>query len=432
PARLASFFAAIVELRAAGLVLAYHDRSDGGLFATVVEMAFAGRCGVELELAADSASVAAALYSEELGAVLQIRTADAQAVRAVLERHGLASSASVIGRVTSVDRVVIHAAGKVVLDEARTALRRAWSETSFRMVELRDNPQCAREQFAAAIEPNDPGMNVRLTFELQEDIAAPYIAKGARPKVAILREQGVNSHVEMAAAFHRAGFTAYDVHMTDLFERRLSLDEFRGLVVCGGFSYGDVLGAGEGWAKSILFHSRLRDSFSAYFARPDAFALGVCNGCQMMSALREIIPGTQHWPRFVRNRSEQFEGRLSLVEVVDSPSLFFAGMAGSRMPIAVAHGEGYADFASRGDRAQVIPVMRFTDHHGNPTETYPLNPNGSPGGLTAVTTADGRFTAMMPHAERVFRNIQMSWTPGDPSAFSPWMQIWRNARRWVG
>jgi phosphoribosylformylglycinamidine synthase len=436
PARLASFFAAIVELRAAGLVLAYHDRSDGGLFATVVEMAFAGRCGVELELAADSASVAAALYSEELGAVLQIRTADAQAVRAVLERHGLASSASVIGRVTSVDRVVIHAAGKVVLDEARTALRRAWSETSFRMVELRDNPQCAREQFAAAIEPNDPGMNVRLTFELQEDIAAPYIAKGARPKVAILREQGVNSHVEMAAAFHRAGFTAYDVHMTDLFERRLSLDEFRGLVVCGGFSYGDVLGAGEGWAKSILFHSRLRDSFSAYFARPDAFALGVCNGCQMMSALREIIPGTQHWPRFVRNRSEQFEGRLSLVEVVDSPSLFFAGMAGSRMPIAVAHGEGRAEFAQPAAldalvRDQLLS-LRFVENDGRPAERYPANPNGSPRGLTGITTPDGRVTLLMPHPERVYRTAQNSWHPDEWGEDSPWMRIYRNARVWVG
>jgi phosphoribosylformylglycinamidine synthase len=433
--RLASFFAAIVELRRAGLVLAYHDRSDGGLFATLVEMAFAGRCGVEVDLASGT-SVAAALYSEELGAVLQIRTADAQAVRQVLERHGLARFVSAIGRVTSADRVVIRAAGKVVLDEARTALRRAWSETSFRMVELRDNPQCAREQFAAAIDPNDPGMNVHLTFEPQEDLAAPYIAKGARPKVAILREQGVNSHVEMAAAFHRAGFTAYDVHMTDLFERRLRLDEFRGLVVCGGFSYGDVLGAGEGWAKSILFHSRLRDEFSAYFARPDAFALGVCNGCQMMSALREIIPGTQHWPRFVRNRSEQFEGRLSLVEIVESPSLFFVGMAGSRMPIAVAHGEGRAEFAQPGDvdalvRDQLL-ALRFVENDGRPAERYPANPNGSPRGLTGITTPDGRVTLLMPHPERVYRTAQNSWHPQEWGEDSPWMRIWRNARIWVG
>ncbi len=436
PARLASFFAAIVELRAAGLALAYHDRSDGGLFATVAEMAFAGRCGIELELAADAGSVAAALYSEELGAVLQIRASDAQAVRQVLERHGLARFTSVIGRVTNADRVTIRAGGKVVLDEARTALRRAWSETSFRMVELRDNPQCAREQFAAAIEPNDPGLNVRLTFEPQQDIAAPYIAKGARPKVAILREQGVNSHVEMAAAFHRAGFTAYDVHMTDLFERRLRLDDFRGLVVCGGFSYGDVLGAGEGWAKSILFHSRLRDDFSAYFARPDAFALGVCNGCQMMSALREIIPGTQHWPRFVRNRSEQFEGRLSLVEIVESPSLFFAGMAGSRMPIAVAHGEGRAEFAdARALDALVrerLLSLRFVDNEGKPAERYPANPNGSPRGLTGITTPDGRVTLLMPHPERVFRSAQNSWHPDEWGEDSPWMRIWRNARVWVG
>jgi phosphoribosylformylglycinamidine synthase len=436
PARLASFFAAIVELRAVGLALAYHDRSDGGLFATVAEMAFAGHCGVELDLTADAASVAAALYNEELGAVLQIRADDAQAVRRVLERHGLAGFASVVGRVTSADRIVVRAGGKVVLDEARTALRRAWSETSFRMVELRDNPECAREQFAAAIEPNDPGMNVRLTFQLQDDIAAPYIGKGARPKVAILREQGVNSHVEMAAAFHRAGFTAYDVHMTDLFEHRLSLDEFRGLVVCGGFSYGDVLGAGEGWAKSILFHSRLRDAFSAYFARPDTFALGVCNGCQMMSALREIIPGTQHWPRFVRNRSEQFEGRLSLVEVVESPSLFFAGMVGSRMPIAVAHGEGRAEFAQPDTLDALVRdkllSLRFVENDGRPAERYPANPNGSPRGLTGITTPDGRVTLLMPHPERVYRTAQNSWHPDEWGEDSPWMRIYRNARVWVG
>ncbi|HKS54960.1 MAG TPA: phosphoribosylformylglycinamidine synthase [Steroidobacteraceae bacterium] len=436
PARLAGFFAAIVELRAAGFALAYHDRSDGGLFATVAEMAFAGHCGVELELTADSASVATALYNEELGAVLQIRSADAQAVRQVLERHGLASFSSSIGRVTNADRVVVRAGGKVVLDEARTALRRAWSETSFRMVELRDNPECAREQFAAAIDPHDPGLNVHLTFGLQDDIAAPYIGKGARPKVAILREQGVNSHVEMAAAFHRAGFTAYDVHMTDLFERRLGLEEFRGLVICGGFSYGDVLGAGEGWAKSILFHSRLRDAFSAYFARPDTFALGVCNGCQMMSALREIIPGTQHWPRFVRNRSEQFEGRLSLVEVVESPSLFFAGMAGSRMPIAVAHGEGLAEFAQPGAidalvRDQLLS-LRFVENDGRPAERYPANPNGSPRGLTGITTPDGRVTLLMPHPERVYRTAQNSWHPDEWGEDSPWMRIYRNARVWVG
>jgi phosphoribosylformylglycinamidine synthase len=435
PALLAGFFAAIVELRAAGLALAYHDRSDGGLFATVAEMAFAGRCGVELDLTAEAGAVAAALFSEELGVVLQIRASDAQAVRQVLERHGLARFASVIGRVTNADRLTIRAGGKVVLDEARTSLRRAWSETSFRLVELRDNPQCAREQFAAALEPNDPGLNVRLTYQPQEDIAAPYIAKGARPKVAILREQGVNSHVEMAAAFHRAGFTAYDVHMTDLFERRHSLDDFRGLVVCGGFSYGDVLGAGEGWAKSILFHSRLRDAFSAYFARPDAFTLGVCNGCQMMSALREIIPGTQHWPRFVRNRSEQFEGRLSLVEVVESPSLFFAGMAGSRMPIAVAHGEGRAEFANGNSLDALVRErllsLRFVDNEGRPAERYPANPNGSPRGLTGITTPDGRVTLLMPHPERVFRTAQNSWHPDEWGEDSPWMRIWRNARAWV-
>jgi phosphoribosylformylglycinamidine synthase len=436
PSRLAGFFAAIVELRAGGLMLAYHDRSDGGLFATVAEMAFAGRCGVEIDLAVDTGSVAAALFSEELGAVLQIRVNDAQAVRQVLERHGLARFTSMVGRVTNADRVIVRASGKVVLDEARTALRRAWSETSFRMVELRDNPECAREQFATALEPDDPGLNVRLTFEPQQDVAAPYIGKGARPKVAILREQGVNSHVEMAAAFHRAGFIAYDVHMTDLFERRLSLDDFRGLVVCGGFSYGDVLGAGEGWAKSILFHSRLRDDFSEYFARPDTFSLGVCNGCQMMSALSEIIPGTQHWPRFVRNRSEQFEGRLSLVEIVESPSLFFAGMAGSRLPIAVAHGEGRAEFADAGALDALVRERllsaRFVDNDGRPAQRYPANPNGSPRGLTGITTPDGRVTLLMPHPERVFRTAQNSWHPDGWGEDSPWMRIWRNARVWVG
>lgn len=434
PRVLANFFAAIGELREHGLALAYHDRSDGGLFATVAEMAFAGHCGVELDLAADSA--AAALFNEELGAVLQIRSRDGDAVRKVLERHDIVRLASVIGAVTSADRIVIRAGGQVVLDEARTALHRAWSETSFRMVELRDNPQCAREQFASVAEQSDPGLNVRLTFDLQQDVAAPYIARGARPKVAILREQGVNSHVEMAAAFHRAGFTAYDVHMTDLFEQRMRLEEFRGLVVCGGFSYGDVLGAGEGWAKSILFHSQMRDEFTSYFERRDTFVLGICNGCQMMSALREIIPGAQHWPRFVRNRSEQFEGRLSLVEVVQSPSLFFAGMAGSRMPIAVAHGEGRAEFTQPGALDALVREnllsLRFVDNNAQPAQRYPANPNGSPLGLTGITTPDGRVTLLMPHPERVYRTSQNSWHPDEWGEDSPWMRIYRNARVWVG
>jgi phosphoribosylformylglycinamidine synthase len=436
PKMLAGFFAALAELRSAGLVTAYHDRSDGGLFVTLAEMAFAGRCGMDVDLGGDADKVAAALFSEELGAVVQVRAADVQAVRGVLRRHGIGAAARVIGTVASGERIKIRAAGRVALDESRTDLRRAWSETSFRMMELRDNPQCAREQFASITESDDPGLNVRLTFDCGEDIAAPYIAKGARPKVAILREQGVNSHVEKAAAFHRAGFDAYDVHMTDLSARRVSLDEFRGLVVCGGFSYGDVLGAGEGWAKSILFQSRLRDEFSAFFARPDTFTLGVCNGCQMMSALHEIIPGTQHWPRFVRNRSEQYESRLSLVEVLPSPSLFFAGMAGSRMPIAVAHGEGRAEFASADALDGLVSAnlvsLRFVDNFGRPVERYPENPNGSPRGLTGITTPDGRVTLLMPHPERVYRTAQNSWHPDDWGEDSPWMRIYRNARVWVG
>ncbi|HEX7012970.1 MAG TPA: phosphoribosylformylglycinamidine synthase [Steroidobacteraceae bacterium] len=435
PSVLAKFFAAMVELREAGLVLAYHDRSDGGVFVTLVEMAFAGHCGLEVDLGAQS-SPAALLFSEELGAVLQVRTNSLEELREVLDRHGITQHARAIGSVTSSDRIVIRAAGRVVLDEPRRELRRAWSETSYRMTELRDNPECAREQFASVLEDDDPGLNVRLTFDCAGDIAAPYIAKGARPRVAILREQGVNSHVEMAAAFHRAGFDAYDVHMTDLVENRFRLSDFRGLVVCGGFSYGDVLGAGEGWAKSILFHPRLRAAFTEFFHRSDTFALGVCNGCQMMSALRELIPGTKSWPRFVRNRSEQFEGRLSLVEVLPSPSLFFAGMEGSRIPIAVAHGEGRAEFA---DASQLdalasanLMALRFVDNHGRPTERYPANPNGSPRGLTGITTPDGRVTLLMPHPERVYRTAQNSWHPDEWGEDGPWMRIWRNARVWVG
>jgi phosphoribosylformylglycinamidine synthase len=296
---------------------------------------------------------------------------------------------------------------------------------------LRDNPACADAEHAAAGDPADPGLHLSLSFDPAEDVAAPFLAKG-RPKVAILREQGVNSHLEMAYAMSRAGFDTYDVHMSDLQAGRARLDQFQGFVACGGFSYGDTLGAGEGWARSIMFNPQLAEQFAAFFGRSDTFALGVCNGCQMMAALAPIIPGAEAWPRFTRNKSEQFEARLSLVEVLDSPSIFFAGMAGSRIPIAVAHGEGYADFSQRGDAQAVHRAMRFVDNAGQPTEVYPYNPNGSPDGLTSVTTSDGRFTVLMPHPERVFRNVQMSWTSGDRSAPSPWMRMFRNARRWVG
>ena len=436
PKTLANFFAAITELRTARLIAAYHDRSDGGLFVTLAEMAFAGHCGVDVDLGADVADASAALFSEELGAVLQIRNQDSKAVRDVLNRHDLASMSRVIGTVSDSDRVRISAGSQSLLDESRTDLHRAWSETSFRMTQLRDNPQCAQEQFATVTDPKNPGLSAQLSFDPQQDIAAPYIAKGARPKVAILREQGVNSHVEKAAAFHRAGFAPFDVHMTDLVAGRFDLADFRGLVVCGGFSYGDVLGAGEGWAKSVLFNSRLRESFTRFFHREETFSLGVCNGCQMMSTLHELIPGTEHWPRFVRNRSEQFEARLSLVEVVRSPSLFFAGMEGSRMPIAVSHGEGLAEFSAAGKLDSLIGAklmaLRFVDNHGQPTEQYPANPNGSPRGLTGITTPDGRVTLLMPHPERVYRTLQNSWHPDNWGEDSPWMRMYRNARAWVG
>ncbi len=302
---------------------------------------------------------------------------------------------------------------------------------SWRIARLRDNPACADAEHAAAGAPDDPGLHLHLSFDATEDVAAPFV-NSARPRVAILREQGVNSQVEMSYAMAQAGFDTFDVHMSDLQSGRARLDMFQGFVACGGFSYGDTLGAGEGWARSILFNAQLAKQFAAFFRRSESFALGVCNGCQMMAALAPLIPGAHAWPKFTRNRSEQFEARLSLVEVLDSPSLFFTGMAGSRLPIAVAHGEGFADFSQRGDAGGVHAAMRFVDPRGEATEAYPFNPNGSPGGLTAVTTADGRFTALMPHPERVFRNLQMSWTSGDPASASPWMRMLANARRWVG
>ena len=435
PQALAGFFAAVGELRREGRIVAYHDRSDGGLFSVLSEMAFAGHCGVDVELDTDSPP-AAALFSEELGAVLQVRNDDEAHVLAALKRHGLATAARGIGVVNEGDRVKVSIRGSVVLDESRVELHRAWSETSYRIASLRDNPECATQAFETATDPGDPGLHASLTYAPAEDVAAPFISTGARPSIAILREQGVNSHVEMAAAFDRAGFTTHDVHMTDLFAGRAKLDDYRGLVMCGGFSYGDVLGAGEGWAKSILFHSRLRDQFSAFFDRADTFTLGVCNGCQMMSALQSIIPGTVAWPRFVRNRSEQFEGRLSLVEVVKSPSIVLAGMEGSRMPIAVAHGEGFAEFSDAKQLEQFANAkllsLRFVDNHGKPTEVYPANPNGSPQGITGLTTTDGRVTLLMPHPERVHRTIQHSWHPDEWTEDSPWMRMFRNARVWVG
>ncbi len=456
PAALKALVAAVNELRAQGRVLAYHDRSDGGLWATVCEMAFAGQRGVSLNvdiLITDSDGISdsraeygdsknwasqvgerrnqlmlEALFNEELGVVLQVPSAVRNEVIGTLRRHGLSRHAHVIGKTHDRGVVEVWRDTKLQFGAPLRELQQTWDSVSWRIARERDNPACADAEHAAAGAEGDPGLHLRLSFDPAEDVAAPFIG-GARPKMAILREQGVNSQVEMSYAMALAGFDTFDVHMSDLQAGRARLDAFQGLVACGGFSYGDTLGAGEGWARSILFNPQLAEAFAAFFNRPDTLALGVCNGCQMMAALSALIPGTQAWPRFTRNRSQQFEARLSLVEVLASPSLFFTGMAGSRLPIAVAHGEGFADFSQRGDAVVVQAAMCFVDHHGQPTEAYPFNPNGSPGGLTAVTTADGRVTALMPHPERVFRNVQMSWSGGDASAHSPWLRMFRNARK---
>lgn len=428
PSRLVALASALTQLRTEGLVSAYHDRSDGGLWATVCEMAFAGATGVSIDV-----PNVAALFSEELGVVLGVGQADAERVLAVLTAHGLGELSRVIGHSDQERRVAVTATGstEILLDEDLRELAQTWDEVSWRIAALRDNPECADEEHAA-FGADTPGLVVAPSFDPTHDIAAAYLSTGVRPKVAILREQGVNSHVETAYAFAAAGFDAYDVHMTDLQAGRFDLADAVGLVAGGGFSYGDTLGAGEGWARSVLFNPALTDAFSEFFAREDTFGLGICNGCQMFAALADIIPGADAWPMFTRNRSEQFEGRLSQVEVLDSPSIFFAGMAGSRLPVAVAHGEGFADFSVRGDAAAVAASVRFIDADGTPANTYPANPNGSVDGLTAVTTADGRFTAMMPHPERVHRNAQLSWTSAPLEQASPWLRMFGNARVWIG
>ncbi len=471
PQTLVNLVQAINTLRAQSQILAYHDRSDGGLLAAVAEMAFAGHVGVALNVdmlvtegdgisdsradhgdaknwagqigARRNEQTLKALFNEELGVVLQIRSAERSAVMQVLRDHGLSKHTHVIGKTrppqSSVGKGVgtlsIWRDAKEVFSAPLEDLHQVWDSVSWKICQQRDNPACADAEHAAAGRADDPGLHVALRFDPTENVAAPYLNL-SRPKVAILREQGVNSHVEMAYAFHSAGFEAHDVHMTDLQTGRAQLADFQGLVACGGFSYGDTLGAGIGWARSITFNPLLAEQFKGFFGRSDTFGLGVCNGCQMFAELADIIPGALHWPRFTTNQSERFEARLSLVEVLESPSLFLQGMAGSRLPIAVAHGEGYANFKHRGNPQQALAAMRFVDHHGQPTEQYPFNPNGSAGGLTAVTTDDGRFTAMMPHPERVFRNVQMSWTDlgttGGLLATSPWMRVWQNARKWVG
>jgi phosphoribosylformylglycinamidine synthase len=431
PARLRAFVHLVQRLHAQARVLAYHDIADGGLFATLAEMAFASRCGLAIELPQDGVAPLARLFAEELGAVLQLRAPDADAVLAAAREAGL--GARIIGHPSADGRIRIASAGAVLLDESRSELHAAWSATTHALQRLRDNPQCADEEYARIRDPDDAGLAPRLTFDPADGAAAPSVVRGARPRVAVLREQGVNGQVEMAAAFTRAGFDAFDVHMTDLVTGRHRLAAFNGIVACGGFSYGDVLGAGEGWAKSILHVPRLRDAFTAFFARAGTFALGVCNGCQMMSALAELIPGTAHWPRFVRNRSEQFEARLVMLEVQESRSPFFAGMAGSRIPVANAHGEGYAEFRDDAHLDSATPhvALRFVDGRGHATERYPFNPNGSPRGIAGLTNVDGRVTILMPHPERVWRTAQMSWHPPQWPELSPWFRMFTNARRFM-
>lgn len=458
---LRTMFVTVRALAQSGVLLAYHDRSDGGLLATICEMAFAGHTGVSINLdmltidstAADwgdykirPEQVAVqrdeltlkALFSEELGAVLQVPAAERDAVLQVLRGAGLSTYSNVIGSLNANDAVEIFRDGKMIWHKPRAELGRIWSDVSYRIASRRDNPACAQAEYDLWLDAKDPGMSGVVAFDPQANIAAPFLNLTSRPRIAILREQGCNSQIEMAWAFDRSGFEAWDVHMTDLQSGAVDLKDVQGLVAVGGFSYGDVLGAGEGWARSILFNNQLADQFAAYFARKDTFALGVCNGCQMMAALSSMIPGAQYWPRFTRNQSEKYEARVSLVEVTESPSLFFKDMAGARIPVAVAHGEGFANFSRQGNSKNVLTAARFVDHYGVATERYPFNPNGSPDGLTAVTTADGRFTVMMPHPERVTRNVMLSWSPrswGDKDSsgpYTPWMRFFQNARAHLG
>jgi len=435
---LQAFFAVIQGLNADGLLQAYHDRSDGGLLTTVLEMAFAGHCGLSLNLDGlldDADEIPAVLFNEELGAVIQVRQDDTEIVLAQFSAAGLGDCVAVIGQPINNGYVSISLGGNEVFSGDRRLLQQQWAETSYRIQRLRDNVDCADQEFDALLEEDNPGLSVKLSFDVNQDIAAPYIKRGVRPQVAVLREQGVNGQVEMAAAFDRAGFAAVDVHMSDILSGRISLEDFKGLVACGGFSYGDVLGAGEGWAKSILFNARAREGFQAFFERSDSFALGVCNGCQMMSNLHELIPGSESWPHFVRNRSEQFEARVAMVQVQESPSIFLQGMTGSRLPIAIAHGEGHAEFENEAALLEAdlsgTVALRYIDNHGKVTERYPANPNGSPRGITGLTTRDGRVTIMMPHPERVFRAVTNSWRPDEWQEDGGWMRMFRNARVWV-
>ena len=434
--RLKGLFDAIQFLNKSDLILAYHDISDGGLFTAVAEMAFAGHTGVSVTLDQLNQDNLRALFSEELGAVIQVKREDKEKVLNILSGHGLANISFVIGTLRDDDRIVFTRDGKDVINNTRTHYRTIWGTTTYPMQSLRDNPVCAKEEFEDKADEKDPGLFFNLTFDNEEDVAAPFINNGASPKVAILREQGVNSQAEMAHAFYRAGFNAVDVHMSQILDGSVKLSDFMGFAACGGFSYGDVLGAGEGWAKSILFNERAKTEFAQFFDRNNTFALGVCNGCQMMSTLRDIIPGASLWPRFVTNKSERFEARFVQVEVQKSPSIFYQGMEGSCMPIVVSHGEGRAEFKDEShvkalEDANLV-ALRYIDHYGKIAQRYPLNPNGSPNGITSVTTQDGRFTIMMPHPERVVRTVANSYHPDNMGDFSPWMRLFRNARRYIG
>ncbi|WP_440874342.1 phosphoribosylformylglycinamidine synthase [Thalassotalea sp. PLHSN55] len=440
PEILKGFFNAMQTLVRDEKLIAYHDRSDGGLFTSIVEMAFAGHTGVDVDLSKLSGDNLSVLFNEELGAVIQIKESDVDAIHAIFDEHGISECCTDVARLNNEDTIRFSRDGEVVLENSRTYYRTTWAQTTFKMQSLRDNPECAQQEHDVKFDTEDPGLNAALTFDINEDIVSDLIVKdaqnGSHPKVAILREQGVNSHVEMAAAFDRAGFKAIDVHMSDILSGRTDLADFNGLVACGGFSYGDVLGAGEGWAKSILFNPSAREMFKTFFHREDTFSLGVCNGCQMLSNLKEIIPGSEAWPRFVQNKSERFEARFSLVEIQESPSVFFKGMEGSRMPIAVSHGEGRTEFTSEDAIANAndsgTVSMRYINNYGDVTETYPANPNGSPDGITSLTTTDGRVTIMMPHPERVFRTVANSWHPDEWLEDSPWVRMFRNARKFIG
>ncbi|MFW0072817.1 MAG: phosphoribosylformylglycinamidine synthase [Coxiella-like endosymbiont] len=436
PILLRHFFEVIQFLSRKKLLLAYHDRSDGGLFVTICEMAFAGRIGVTIKLDSLGTHPIASAFTEELGAVIQVKEENVEEIFTTLEKISLKAHAHIIGETNDSDEIVINFQEKILYQETRTTLQKWWSETSYRLQSLRDNPDCAKQQFDYSLNKKNLGLTAIATFDIEEDIVLPYLNKGKPPRVAILREQGINGHREMAAAFYLAGFESVDVHMSDLLSGEVNLVDFKGLVACGGFSFGDVLGAGRGWAQSILMHSKMRDEFASFFHNSDRFALGICNGCQLFSHLKSLIPGAQNWPAFERNTSEQFEARLALVEISESPSIFFKDMAGSQLPIAVAHGEGRAVFQKKGgqlieNNKNKLIALRYVDYNGQPTEIYSANPNGSPEGITGLTIPDGRITILMPHPERVFRTVQLSWHPQEWKEMSPWMRMFRNARVWA-